>query len=53
VYTKAQLEKELEFLAASGWFEKVDLEGKTNPDGTIGVKVSFSEATVGFPDKFR
>ncbi|KAJ8439857.1 hypothetical protein Cgig2_003923 [Carnegiea gigantea] len=47
VYTKAQLEKELEFLAASGWFEKVYLEGKTNPDGTIGVKVSSIETTLG------
>ncbi|KAG2278116.1 hypothetical protein Bca52824_060671 [Brassica carinata] len=34
VYTKAQLQKELETLATCGMFEKVDLEGETKPDGT-------------------
>ena len=43
VYMKAQLQMELETLATSGMFEKVDLEGKTNPDG-IGVPISFSES---------
>jgi len=53
VYTKAQLQKELETLATSGMFEKVDLEGKTNPDGTIGVTISFSESTWQSADGFR
>ncbi|KAK7402205.1 hypothetical protein VNO78_14274 [Psophocarpus tetragonolobus] len=53
VYTKAQLQKELETLATSGMFEKVDLEGKTNPDGSIGVTISFSESTWQSADAFR
>ncbi|XP_020223611.1 protein TOC75-3, chloroplastic [Cajanus cajan] len=53
VYTKAQLQKELETLATSGMFEKVDLEGRTNPDGSIGVTISFSESTWQSADAFR
>ncbi|XP_062171966.1 protein TOC75-3, chloroplastic [Alnus glutinosa] len=53
VYTKAQLQKELETLATCGMFEKVDLEGKTNPDGTIAVTISFTESTWQSADKFR
>ncbi|CAK9141503.1 unnamed protein product [Ilex paraguariensis] len=53
VYTKAQLQKELETLATSGMFEKVDLEGKTNPDGTIGITISFLESTWQSADRFR
>lgn len=53
VYTKTQLQKELETLATCGMFEKVDLEGKTNPDGTIGVTISFTESTWQSADKFR
>jgi len=53
VYTKGQLQKELETLATSGMFEKVDLEGKTNPDGSIGVTISFSESTWQSADGFR
>ncbi|CAN6556654.1 unnamed protein product [Malus baccata var. baccata] len=53
IYTKAQLQKELENLANCGMFEKVDLEGKTNPDGTLGVTISFTESTWQSADKFR
>ncbi|KAM6578048.1 hypothetical protein CsatB_029885 [Cannabis sativa] len=53
VYTKAQLQKELETLATCGMFEKVDMEGKTNPDGSIGVTISFTESTWQSADKFR
>ncbi|GAU17301.1 hypothetical protein TSUD_110180 [Trifolium subterraneum] len=53
VYTKAQLQKELESLASSGMFEKVDFEGKPNPDGTIGIKVLFNESTWDIAEKFR
>ncbi|XP_061337911.1 protein TOC75, chloroplastic isoform X2 [Gastrolobium bilobum] len=53
IYTKAQLQKELETLATSGMFEKVDLEGKTSADGTIGVTISFSESTWEQAEKFR
>ncbi|CAK9187872.1 unnamed protein product [Ilex paraguariensis] len=53
VYTKAQLQKELETLATCGMFEKVDLEGKTNPDGTIGITISFMESTWQSADRFR
>ncbi|KAL1208477.1 Protein TOC75-3 [Cardamine amara subsp. amara] len=45
VYTKAQLQKELENLTACGMFDKVDFEGKTKPDGTLGVTISFVEHT--------
>ncbi|KAF7823697.1 protein TOC75-3, chloroplastic-like [Senna tora] len=53
VYTKAQLQKELETLATCGMFEKVDLEGKTNADGTIGITISFTESTWQSADRFR
>ncbi|CAL0332496.1 unnamed protein product [Lupinus luteus] len=53
VYTKAQLQKELETLATCGMFEKVDLEGKTNADGTIGVTINFTESTWQQADRFR
>ncbi|OIT01954.1 PREDICTED: protein TOC75-3, chloroplastic [Nicotiana attenuata] len=53
VYTKAQLTKELETLATSGMFEKVDLDAKTNPDGTVGVTISFLESTWQSADRFR
>ncbi|URE42214.1 Surface antigen [Musa troglodytarum] len=53
VYTKAQLHSELENLAASGMFEKVDLEGKTKPDGTLALTVSFAESTWQSADAFR
>ena len=53
IYNKAQLQKELENLATCGMFEKVDLEGKTNPDGTVGVTISFLESTWQSADKFR
>jgi len=53
VYTRAQLQKELDSLASSGMFEKVDLEGKTNADGTVGITVSYSESTWEAAEKFR
>ncbi|PHT46738.1 Protein TOC75, chloroplastic [Capsicum baccatum] len=53
VYTKAQLQKELETLATSGMFEKVDLDAKTNADGTIAVTISFLESTWQSADRFR
>ncbi|CAL9094133.1 unnamed protein product, partial [Musa acuminata var. zebrina] len=53
VYTKAQLQKEVENLASSGMFEKVDLEGKTKPDGTMALTVSFTESTWQSADAFR
>ncbi|CAL9191102.1 protein TOC75-3, chloroplastic-like [Musa acuminata AAA Group] len=53
VYTKAQLQKEVENLASSGMFEKVDLEGKTKPDGTMAITVSFTESTWQSADAFR
>ncbi|KAF2291733.1 hypothetical protein GH714_035373 [Hevea brasiliensis] len=53
IYTKAQLQKELETLATCGMFEKVDIEGKTNPDGTLGITISFAESTWQSADKFR
>ncbi|XP_050369130.1 protein TOC75-3, chloroplastic-like [Argentina anserina] len=52
-YTKAELQSELESLTSSGMFDKVDLEAKTNPDGTLGVTVSFTESTWMAADRFR
>ncbi|KAL3632675.1 putative translocon at the outer envelope membrane of chloroplasts 75-III [Castilleja foliolosa] len=52
-YTKAQLQKELETLATCGMFEKVDLETKTNPDGTINITIPFLESTWQSADRFR
>ncbi|KAF5744581.1 Translocon at the outer envelope membrane of chloroplasts 75-III [Tripterygium wilfordii] len=53
VYTKLQLQKELETLATCGMFEKVDMEAKTNPDGSVGVTISFTESTWQSADRFR
>jgi hypothetical protein len=53
IYTKAQLQQELETLATCGMFEKVDLECKTKPDGTLGVTVKFSESIWMSADQFR
>ncbi|KAG7534805.1 Bacterial surface antigen (D15) [Arabidopsis thaliana x Arabidopsis arenosa] len=53
VYTKAQLQKELETLTTCGWFEKVDFEGKTKPDGTLGVTISFAESMWQGAERFR
>ncbi|ONK62217.1 uncharacterized protein A4U43_C07F1580 [Asparagus officinalis] len=53
VYPKSQLQVELETLASSGMFEKVDLEAKTKPDGTLGLTVSYTEATWPSADAFR
>lgn len=53
VYTKAQLQKELETLISCGMFERVDLEGKTKPDGTLALTVSFVESTWQAADSFR
>ncbi|KAK6159051.1 hypothetical protein DH2020_006365 [Rehmannia glutinosa] len=53
IYTKAQLQKELETLATCGMFEKVELETKTNPDGTINITIPFLESTWQSADRFR
>ncbi|KAI6686867.1 hypothetical protein NL676_032780 [Syzygium grande] len=53
IYTKAQLQKELETLATCGMFEKVDMEGKTKADGTLSLTISFTESTWQSADKFR
>lgn len=53
VYTKAQLQQELETLATCGMFEKVDLEAKTKPDGTVSLTVSFAESTWQSADSVR
>ncbi|KAF9614226.1 hypothetical protein IFM89_016071 [Coptis chinensis] len=53
IYTKAHLLKELETLASCGMFEKVDLQGKTKPDGTVGVTIGFTESTWQSADSFR
>ncbi|KAL3637021.1 putative translocon at the outer envelope membrane of chloroplasts 75-III [Castilleja foliolosa] len=53
IYTKAQLQKELETLATCGMFEKVDLETKTNPDGTINITIPFIESTWQSADRLR
>ncbi|CAA7406347.1 unnamed protein product [Spirodela intermedia] len=53
VYTRAQLQNELETLATCGMFERVDLDGKTKPDGTLALTVSFVESTWQSADSFR
>ncbi|KAG0479867.1 hypothetical protein HPP92_010489 [Vanilla planifolia] len=53
IYTKAQIQAELETLASCGMFEKVDLEVKTMPDGTLSLVISFIESTWQSADCFR
>ncbi|KAL0876701.1 hypothetical protein Bca101_026406 [Brassica carinata] len=52
VYTKAKFQKELETLASCGIFEKVDLEVKIKPDGTLGFTISFAESMWQSADRF-
>ncbi|CAN0917231.1 Protein TOC75-3, chloroplastic [Linum grandiflorum] len=40
-------------LATSGMFEKVDMEGKSNPDRTLGVKILLTESTWQSAERFR
>ncbi|KAF2576706.1 hypothetical protein F2Q70_00005498 [Brassica cretica] len=53
VYTKDQLQNELETLTTSGMFEKVDLLGNTKPDGALGLTFSFIESTWKNAERFR
>ncbi|TKY67377.1 TOC75-3 protein [Spatholobus suberectus] len=53
VYTKAQLQKELETLASCGMFQKVDMEGKTNADGSMALTISFTESMWQSAERFR
>lgn len=53
IYTKAQLQNELETLANCGMFEKVDLDAKAKPDGTIGIVISFVQCTWQAAQYFR
>ncbi|OMO62004.1 Bacterial surface antigen (D15) [Corchorus capsularis] len=53
IYTKTQLQKELETLATCGMFERVDMEGRTNPDGTLALTISFTESTWQSAERFR
>ncbi|KAL0887200.1 hypothetical protein Bca101_011183 [Brassica carinata] len=53
VYTKAQIQYELQTLASSGMFEKVDFLGNTKPDGALGLTVSFLESTWKSAERFR
>ncbi|CAN1231346.1 Protein TOC75-3, chloroplastic [Linum grandiflorum] len=53
VYTKAMLQKELETLATCGMFEKVSIEGNSKADGTMKIKISFTESTWQSAERFR
>ncbi|GER52006.1 outer membrane family protein [Striga asiatica] len=53
IYTKAQLLKELETLETCGMFEKVNLEVKTNPDGTINITIPFQESSWQSADRLK
>eukprot|EP01018_Ginkgo_biloba_P038195 Gb_37992 [translate_table: standard] len=53
IYTKAHLQAELENLTSCGMFEKVEMEGITQPDGSIKMKVSFIESEWQAADSFR
>ncbi|KAM7527748.1 hypothetical protein LguiB_031158 [Lonicera macranthoides] len=52
-YTKAQLQKELKNLHTCGLFKKVNVEGKYNPDGSIGLTVSFVGSTWEVPERVK
>lgn len=53
VYTKKQLESELNNLATCGMFEKVDMELLTKPDGTLTCTIAFKESTWESANKFK
>ncbi|KAJ0266732.1 hypothetical protein HA466_0006790 [Hirschfeldia incana] len=53
IHTKAKLQNDLETLASSGLFEKVDLLGNTKPDGTLGLTISFVESIWKSAERFR
>ncbi|KAL2456834.1 Protein TOC75-3 [Forsythia ovata] len=43
IYSKAQLQEQVEKINSSGWFKKVELDTKTNPDGTVDVNIPIEE----------
>ncbi|KAL8503199.1 hypothetical protein ACS0TY_022086 [Phlomoides rotata] len=53
IYTKTKLQQELETLSTCGMFEKVEMEIKTNPDGTVSITIPFLESTWETADRFR
>ncbi|KAF6150299.1 hypothetical protein GIB67_033998 [Kingdonia uniflora] len=53
IYTKANFQQELETLETCGMFEKVDLEGRTNPDGTLALTILFNESMWQSADSFK
>ncbi|RDX99428.1 Protein TOC75, chloroplastic, partial [Mucuna pruriens] len=53
VYTKAQLQKEVETMVSCGMFEKIEMAGKTNADGSISLTISFTETKWPTVERFR
>ncbi|KAL7116878.1 hypothetical protein ACP275_03G033800 [Erythranthe tilingii] len=51
VYTKQTLIQELESLSSSPYFDKIDFDFKTNPDGSVDVNIPFEETV--YPSKSR
>jgi hypothetical protein len=53
VYTKEHLQVELDNITISGMFEKMDMEGITQRDGTMKLKFSFLESQWQSSDSFH
>lgn len=51
VYTKQDLVDRLHSLESSGFFEKIDFDARTNPDGSIEINVPFREKL--YPSKTK
>ncbi|GFQ04988.1 protein toc75-3 chloroplastic [Phtheirospermum japonicum] len=49
IYTKKELTQILDSLSSSMYFEKIEFDAKTNPDGTIDLNIPFKERV--YPSK--
>jgi hypothetical protein len=53
VYTRSQLLEEAKTMTASGMFERVSVLTKPNPDGTLGLTVSYAENVWSGADRLK
>ncbi|KAG8386071.1 hypothetical protein BUALT_Bualt03G0110800 [Buddleja alternifolia] len=53
VYTKHDFMKQLNALSSSGCFEKIELDAKTNPDGSVNINIPFKEYVYPSKKRFR
>ncbi|KAK6139041.1 hypothetical protein DH2020_027208 [Rehmannia glutinosa] len=53
IYTKKYLMENLDLLSSSPYFEKIEFDAKTNPDGTVDINIPFKEKVYPKKTMFR